>query len=64
LPRLVAPILVFVMLLGIGTYLTLTLVPPDDHQTKAIVMACVGIGAALIYCFLAYRAGLFKRSKY
>jgi putative flippase GtrA len=63
-PRLVAPILVFVVLLGLGTYLTLTLVPPDDHKTKAVIMGGVGIGAALIYSFLAFRAGLFKRSKY
>jgi hypothetical protein len=63
LPRLYAPILVFVLLLGLGAYLTSTLFPPDYHKAKAIVMACVGLAAAVIYSVLAFRAGVFKRPK-
>jgi hypothetical protein len=63
LSKLVVPIVVFVFLLGIGTYLTSMLLPPQDHEAKAFLMICIGLGSAVIYSLLAYRAGVFKRPK-
>jgi hypothetical protein len=63
LSKLIVPIVVFVLLLGAGTYLTSILLPPDEHEAKAFLMICIGLGATFIYSLLAYRAGVFKRPK-
>jgi hypothetical protein len=61
LRKAVVPIFVFIAVFGIGAYLTVIMVAPDDHKTKALVMGCVGLGAALGYSFAAFSTGLFKR---
>jgi hypothetical protein len=63
LSKLIVPIAVFVLLIGAGTYLTSILLPPEDHEAKAFLMICIGLGAAFIYSLLAYRAGVFRRPK-
>ena len=60
--KIVVPILAFSGVLGVGTYLALTLFAAADHRDKAIVMACVGLAAALAYGLAAFRGGLPRRS--
>jgi predicted membrane channel-forming protein YqfA (hemolysin III family) len=61
--KLIVPIVVFILLLGAGTYLTSVVLPLDDHEAKVFLMICVTLGATFIYSVLAYRAGVFKRPK-
>jgi hypothetical protein len=63
LRKLVVPTLLFAGLLGIGTYLALTLLPADDHKAKAIAITFVGLGAAVVYTWAAFNAGVFDRRK-